>query len=495
MMIRTATTTRVASWLASACLAHDGDDGQGRPYTTTTMNGAAGADDGAPRSSNRRGRASRAVTMALLLMMVAGSSCVYYASTLFILADEGQGQVHEQQDDEKNTEREHAHASVRRSSSADAATGTDRRLLGGSKNTSPRWKIMEEKGHEKMATLKEEWSKYSIARMSDSGHDDSYPVRPFFGIESQVHVLQIGDDKYKEKHRDASSLNELWAKCAGYQYHFKPFNNSMNSDKDNNDDTIRKNKDNKAGSSSADCVYTQKVKVIRDFFVNDVRTNDWMIFVDLDAHFQAPSCDELEKILWRQQHLYNRHHDDSTPGTGTSTTSTNNEYDHQPCEVIAHTCSKGINSGIFLMKATDQTRELMEAWYRHQHNAGFCTGPGDQFALQEVMLEYYRMDDYSLDECLKFGSGPKTFSGRGRCSAQKLNVQKTKSFDRLPEFMKRSDRFETIPLVGTNVCFFDCDSAHPLQCHDCDHDKPACLKRQPLFHHHWHFMEEASINF
>jgi hypothetical protein len=109
--------------------------------------------------------------------------------------------------------------------------------------------------------------------------------KPFFGDDNQVHILQVGNEAYTKKHAERMLVNQEWAKCAGYQYHFESFEQGK----------------------GWDCVYTQKVKAIRDFIHNGIPINDWMIFVDLDANYNAPDCQELEKILWKEQHQYNCH--------------------------------------------------------------------------------------------------------------------------------------------------------------------------------------------
>jgi hypothetical protein len=134
-----------------------------------------------------------------------------------------------------------------------------------------------------------------------------------------------------------------------------------------------------------------------------------MIFVDLDANYNAPDCQELEKILWKEQHQYNFH--EGTPST----------FAHQ-CEVVTSVTDTVVNTGIVLVKVTEQTRELMESWYHLQMTHGFCRGPADQLSFQEVILEKNHIDNYSLEECLKCEhSNPYNQYGRRRCSKGKLH--------------------------------------------------------------------------
>lgn len=294
----------------------------------------------------------------------------------------------------------------------------------------------------KIARLQKDWS--------NSHQDTDAPKQPFFGEHNQVHILQMGDKTYKENYKKHTSVNRLWAESTGYQYHFEEF------DKE----------------EEQSCGYTQKVKTIRDFMCDEIPLNDWMIFVDMDAYFHAPDKAELEKVLWKQQHLYNRHQ-----------IRAGGQHAHQ-CEVIAATSNSSINTGVLIMRATEQTRQLVESWYQLQLRHGFCLGPADQIAFQEVVLEHYGIEDYTLEECLKFEN--KNYLGARRmCAMSKLNAHKKQILDELPLRMTTpQNKHITFP-IGNNSCFFDCSSLHTLQCHDCRdrEDKEICTKNQPIFHH------------
>jgi hypothetical protein len=318
--------------------------------------------------------------------------------------------------------------------------------------------------------------------------------KPFFGDGNQVHVLQIGDEAYRKLHEERMSVNRDWAKCAGYQYAFKSFENHENhhSTNDRNHQT----------PEQPPCVYTKKVKAIRDFLVNDIPLNDWMIFVDLDATYQAPDCQALEKLLWKEQHHYNFHAEQ--------------QHDPHQCEVLALMTESDLNTGIFLVKATEQTRELMETWYQWQMRHGWCKGPADQLTLQEAMLEHYHIAvtsnaaasagdqqcDYSLEDCyLAHETATSSYRKRRDCSIHKLNAAREESLTRDQEWWAPTPSAtgagysyyapSTLP-VGNNACFFEGRSPTPLQCHYVHEHHDTCMKHHPLFNHVQKFRDEWS---
>jgi hypothetical protein len=157
----------------------------------------------------------------------------------------------------------------------------------------------------------------------------------FFGDESRVHILQIGNEPYREKYQEEMAQNRKWAESAGYQHHFRYL-----------DETILDH-----------CVYTSKVKAIRDYFREELPVNDWMIFVDLDAVYRPSDGKALDRLLWEAQENYyyngmNEHH----------------------CEVIAQTSRRTINSGVMIVKHTAQVRAIIEAWFQLQVEHGYCRG-------------------------------------------------------------------------------------------------------------------------
>jgi hypothetical protein len=281
---------------------------------------------------------------------------------------------------------------------------------------------------------------------SDSStHDKVDKQKPFFGDDNQVHILQMGDETYTKTYAEQMSVNQKWAKCAGYQYHFESFEQGK-------------------GPS---CIYTKKVKAIRDFILYDIPINDWMIYVDLDANYQAPDCREFEKVLWKEQHQYNFHE-------GTSST-----VDGHQCEVVTSVTDTDVNTGIVLVKVTEQTRELMESWYQLQLSHGFCHGPADQLSFQEVILEKNHIDNYSFEECFKYEhSSP---YGRRKCSMDKLYGELEKARESLSP-PRKEHGYNTLPL-GQNVCFFGCNAPNPLQCHFCHDEGKTCKRNTPLFDH------------
>jgi hypothetical protein len=122
----------------------------------------------------------------------------------------------------------------------------------------------------------------------------------------------------------------------------------------------------------------------------------------------------LEKVLWKQQYLYNRQSE--------------GQNNHQ-CEVIADTSLRSINTGVLILNATEQTRKLVESWYQLQLYHGFCWGPADHLAFEEVFLEQYGIEDYALEECLKYEV--KYFNTRRTCAMSRLNDHKKMSLDEL----------------------------------------------------------------
>jgi hypothetical protein len=162
-------------------------------------------------------------------------------------------------------------------------------------------------------TLRKHWltatAKSTTTDAASATTDDQQqhqPGKPFFGDGNQLHVLQIGDEKYRKAHKERMSVNRDWTKCAEYQYDFKSFENddNVNNDDDTNSGPATPPPKDKQTEDQPPCVSTKKVKAIRDFLANDIPLNDWMIFVDLDANYQSPDCPALEKLLWKEQHHY-----------------------------------------------------------------------------------------------------------------------------------------------------------------------------------------------
>jgi hypothetical protein len=135
----------------------------------------------------------------------------------------------------------------------------------------------------------------------------------FFGDESRVHILQIGDERYRTKYQEIIDQNRNWAERAGYMHHFRHLDQAFLNP----------------------CVYTKKVKAIRDFFRDELPANDWVIFVDVDAVYSPSDVKALDRLLWEAQENYYY----------------NGMTEHH-CEVIAQTSLRSINSGIMILKHT-----------------------------------------------------------------------------------------------------------------------------------------------
>jgi hypothetical protein len=274
----------------------------------------------------------------------------------------------------------------------------------------------------------------------------------FFGDDSRVHILQIGNEPYRTKYQEKIDQNRNWAESAGYMHHFRYLDEAF----------------------LEPCVYTKKVKAIRDFFRDELPANDWMIFVDLDAVYSPSDAKALDKLLWgaQQTHYYNgitEHH----------------------CEVIAQTSLRTINSGILILKHTEQVRALIDGWFKLQVEHGFCGGPADQLALQETVLDHYDIGGYAslLDDkkCVQYEHD--VYTARQGCSMSKLNAKRAENLNALTYRDTRLGYY-SLP-VGNNVCFFDCNSRRVLQCHDCcmncrpqvEHSVDMCKEKRPLFAH------------
>jgi hypothetical protein len=208
------------------------------------------------------------------------------------------------------------------------------------------------------------------------------------------------------------------------------------------------------------------------------------------------------------------------------------QHDHDPdpahvhdpphqCEVLAYMSDTDLNTGIFLFKATEETRQLMKTRYEWQFRHRWCIGHADQLALQEAMLEHYHFavdvktdnaaaagvnntDDadgeeqqqyYSLEDChLAHETATSSYRKRRDCSINKLNSAREVSLARhhegrrAPAAVAATEGYSphhapsTLPL-GNNVCLFGGRSPTPLQCHYSHAQHDTCMKHHPLFNH------------
>lgn len=244
--------------------------------------------------------------------------------------------------------------------------------------------------------------------------------KPYFK-DANAHVIQIADANYAKKMEVQISRNRQWVNCSGYTYRLET------------PKTLSKEQI-KAGVEP--CMYTRKVQKIYQV-LNEIPTNDWLIFLDIDTQYQATTCDAMERILPQQS-----------------------KRASQPCEIIIHSSHVTINTAIVILKATNATRTLMQQWYELQFRKPVCHGPADQFALQEVILETY---------------APKYKETKKKCNGGGHRNRNT--------CFKRNFK-ESLRSVG-NLCLMPCpqnkaDPMIPLQCRDCFEK---CEKKKAIFHH------------
>jgi hypothetical protein len=122
---------------------------------------------------------------------------------------------------------------------------------------------------------------------------------------------------------------------------------------------------------------------------------------------------------------------------------------HFILQTITSVSNSDVNTGFFLVKATEQTRELMESWYHLQVRHGFCKGPADQLSFQEVILEKNHIANYSLKNCLEYEhSSP--YHGRRKCSMSKLHGELKKSHETLSP-QRKENGYNTLPLGKMSV--------------------------------------------
>lgn len=243
-----------------------------------------------------------------------------------------------------------------------------------------------------------------------SKHNDG--VLRYF--DSPVHVVQVGDDSYANLMYNHTLRNKQWAKCMDYEYKF------ISLDKE------------EIVSDNKPCVLVKHIRRA----LRSITKGDWMLFLDLDVQFASTTCTALDAIL--------------------PTMSLNKS---QPCEFMALGSYHTINTGVVIMRSTNSTMQLMDDWYKRQLEFQTCKGPGDQYSLQSVVLDYASNGKYS-------GSCDEVADGHHRniCFRNKMisHGYRKKSFQ--------------------NVCLLSCSDG--LQCKDCYYPaKGICNEMEAVF---WH---------
>ncbi|CAB9523456.1 expressed unknown protein [Seminavis robusta] len=166
-------------------------------------------------------------------------------------------------------------------------------------------------------------------------------------FQSAVHVLQLGDPAYVKRFETHIESNLQLVDCMGYNYIF----HNLSSAKELPD---------------RQCMLTYKVGVIHDA-LHSIPKGDWLIWIDLDAQYVAPHCDDLERILPK--------------------VASNNHRQREECALIAMASGVTINTGIIIVRSTDSMLQFMEDFRFHQERYPICSAAGDQIAFQAIVME------------------------------------------------------------------------------------------------------------
>jgi len=228
-----------------------------------------------------------------------------------------------------------------------------------------------------------------------------------------VHVLQFGDIFYATAMQNYTHRNKQWAECTGYNYIFEL-----------------------AEPNEEKCIYSLKVETILAA-LERIPPKDWIIFLDLDVQYQAKLCTAMEDRLPRYS------------------TSATRDHHGQQCEFIALTGPHTINTGVLLVQSTNSTIQLVRRWLQAQQKYRFCSGPADQFSLQEVVMETFLVHLYD-----------------GECNRVLDMHERNLCFKKYMPEDQRSIQY---------MCFIGCNDLNPLQCHDCPDD--SCNNEAAIFHH------------
>ena len=272
---------------------------------------------------------------------------------------------------------------------------------------------------------------YDLSSKTESRRQHQPSRRTYFGNDTNVVVLQIGNKPFRARMSNHTIRNEQWAKCMSYQYKFEELVSYY--DKSNNNA----------------CVYTQKVQRIYQNLIELPNFGDWLIFVDMDAQYQAKKCTALDTILPTQSKIQS-----------------------QKCEIIALTSPQTINTGIVIIQKTYSTLSIIKRWYEKQMyfetvfgRSLACYGPADQIAFQEVVMEEYLLhpeeekeeeDDEDVRN-LRDTDDPASFINGTVCRGLRRPTQLC--FAKHMKEHQRSIR---------NLCLMGCEDYIPnLQCKDC----------------------------
>lgn len=258
------------------------------------------------------------------------------------------------------------------------------------------------------------------------------PDDAFF--QSTVHVLQFGDVQYAEKMEQHTNYNVQWAKQANYDYHFVEL-------------TKRE---------GDPCIFTVKVREISKF-LHEMPLNDWVLFVDMDAHYSIHNDPfAFDRLVSKAQ---KRAHNVTNADLSLS------------CEFLAMSAPHTVNTGVALFQATEWTRNLVDTWLDLQERKGFCYSAADQIAFQNVLLEHI----YAKNETFK-AEGPEggcgMMEGDDDMCAANLCYEDNMEKSGFPHGERYMDR----------ACMVGCHDG--LQCHiDCRHKITGCGEAVPIFHH------------
>lgn len=247
------------------------------------------------------------------------------------------------------------------------------------------------------------------------------PMKSFFG-EAKVHVLQVADEAYAEKMEKHTKYNMQWVEQANYEYHFLELDRCEH-----------------------ECLYTIKVKLIDDF-LRSVSMNDWVIFLDLDAHFAYKNDPYmLDRFL-------------------TKTLKKADKQNTTRCELVALSAAHTVNTGVMVLRSTEWTRDIISTWLDFQKRKGHCAYAADQVAMQNVLLEKVFARGFNADgyhACFQ--------DDQHTANLCFMEVMEEHSF---PRGERYSDR----------ACLVGCRDG--LQCFsDCLFRKGECNPTKTIFHH------------
>jgi hypothetical protein len=239
-------------------------------------------------------------------------------------------------------------------------------------------------------------------------------THPNIFFQSRVHIVQFGTSaRYTQKYQNYTKRNQQWAQCMGFNYSILLENNTA-------------------------CPLVQKPAIL-DRVLSTMIDGEWLVFLDLDVQYTAPSCQGLDEFL------------------------VNITADVPPCRVMALSSPLSVNTGILFLQNHISTRTLIHEWNMKQQRERFCYGAGDQIPLQSLILQ--RANPYG------------NYSGvceRGRLRQRMFCFQDEMVVKYGHDPTKSIRSFQ-------DICLLSCWTMGGLQCHDCP--RGVCQENQRLFHH------------